>query len=266
MGDSSMAGRHSDSAGRRGGGFSHPVAVVVASALAAGGVLSTVLNGAGGTDRAAVRGVVTLADGAVTYAGRPPEGEAIDMSADAYCVDQHTSEVIDQPIRMGSNGGLADVLVHVTNAPSGGPDASDEVLLDQIGCLYTPFVIVARAGQTVTIRNSDQTLHNVRVSPRVNRGFNLGQPIRGMESRRSFSEEELGIPVQCDIHGWMHASIHVLDHGFFALSAEDGSFALPDLPAGEYTIEAVHPTLGTSSQTVTVGEAGAAEIAFEFGG
>lgn len=266
MADSSMAGRTGSSRVARAGGFSHPLAIVLVTTVAAGGLVSTLVGGPDADDRGVVRGIVTLAEGSVTYAGTPPEGEAIDMSADDYCRDQHDTEVVDRPVRVGPGGGLADVLVHVMNAPSGGAaNDDDEVLLDQVGCIYAPAVVAARADQTVTIRNSDQTLHNVRVSPRLNRGFNLGQPIRGMESRRSFPEPELGIPVRCDIHGWMHASIHVLDHGFFALSGEDGSFELPDLPAGEYAIEAWHPTLGTSTQTVTVSGGGSAEIAFEFG-
>lgn len=225
-------------------------------------------------DGATIRGIVTLAEGAtatapapgtVTYTGTPPAGEAIDMSADPYCREQHSSAVVDRPVRVGPGGGLADVLVHVTNAPSGADTPADAVLLDQIGCIYTPSVVAARVDQTVTIRNSDATLHNVRVTPRINRGFNLGQPIRGIESKRSFAQPELEIAVRCDIHGWMHATIHVLDHGFFALSSEDGRFELPELPPGEYAIEARHPTLGTSSRTVTVAAGASPEIRFEFG-
>jgi len=263
-----MAGRQPRTARATRAGFAHPLALSAGAAIAAATLLGTPTIGAvdGRPERAIVRGVVTLTGGSVSYAGAPPDGETIDMSADAYCAGQHPAAVVDRPVRVGPGGGLADVLVRVTNPPSGGPASTGEVLLDQSGCLYAPSVIVARAGQTVTIRNSDQTLHNVRVTPQRNRAFNLGQPIRGMESKRSFSEKELGIPVHCDIHGWMHATLHVLDTGFFALSGDDGSFELPDLPPGQYTIEAVHPTLGTSSRTVTVGAGGTAEVAFEFSG
>ena len=213
----------------------------------------------------ALSGRVVLVDGQVRFVGEAPMGEAIDMAADRYCREQHSSPVMDRPIRVGPANGLSDVLVRVRNAPTGGSTSSaHEALLDQAGCVYAPAVVAVRVGQTLIIRNSDATLHNVRVEPEVNRGFNVGQPIQGIESKRSFQSSEVGIPVRCDIHGWMNATIHVLDHDFFALSAEDGSFTLPPLPAGDYEIEAWHPALGTSIQHVSVSAGASPDLSFEF--
>jgi len=251
---------------RPGAGGSTPLAVGLALVLAGSGLWI-----AGGDARdgrgAVVSGRVALsAAGRVTFAGTPPAGDPIDMSADSYCGEQHAEAVIDRPVRVGERGGLAGVLVHVRNAPDAAATPEDETLLDQVGCLYTPEAVAVRVDETVVIRNSDETLHNVRVTPEVNRGFNLGQPIKGIESRRSFGQPEIGIRVRCDIHGWMHSTIHVLDHGFFAITGPDGSFTLPELPAGEYEVEAWHRALGTASQTVTVAAGHPVEIAFEFGG
>lgn len=212
----------------------------------------------------ALSGRVVLADGLIRFLGEAPAGEAIDMSADQYCREQHGSPVLARAIRVGPDGGLGDVLVRVRNAPAGSTPPADDALLDQAGCMYAPTVVAIRVGQTLVIRNSDATLHNVRVSPEANRGFNLGQPLEGIQSERSFQSPEIGIPVRCDIHGWMSATIHVLDHSFFALSAEDGSFTLPPLPAGEYEIEAWHPELGTSTQHVSVSAGPSPDLRFEF--
>lgn len=259
----------------RGSGSSTLVAVGIALALAGSGPwIGGSWRGAEG-DGAVVSGRVALAadardaldaGGRVTFAGTPPKGEPIDMSADSYCLDQHDEPVIDRPVRVGAEGGVADVLVHVRNAPAGIESADTPAVLDQRGCLYTPAALAVRAGETFVIRNSDETLHNVHVTPRANRGFNIGQPLEGIESRRSFEEPEIGIPVRCDIHGWMHSTIHVLDHGFFAVTGPEGTFSLPDLPPGEYEIEAWHGTLGTASRTVRVAAGQPVEIAFEFGG
>lgn len=215
-------------------------------------------------DRGVVSGRVFVTGGSVRFAGEPPAPTAIDMSADRFCSQQHDGPVMSRPVSVGPGGGLAGVLVRVTNAPASGASPSEEGLLDQIACLYTPGSVAVRVGQTLVIRNSDATLHNVRVEPTINRGFNLGQPIRGMESRRSFDAAEIGMPVRCDIHGWMTASIHVLDHEFFYITGEDGSFTLPTLPAGDYEVEAWHPTLGTSSQSVSVSAGATPELSFEF--
>ncbi len=200
-----------------------------------------------------ITGRVQLAGGQVRFMGAVPAGEPIDMSADPYCREQHSSPVMDRPFRVDPSGGLGGVLVRVTNAPAGGRgSATEDALLDQRGCLYAPGVVAVQVGQTLVIRNSDATLHNVRVEPKVDRGFNLGQPLAGIQSKRSFESPEVGIPVHCDIHGWMTASIHVLNHEFFAVSSEDGSFEIPPLPPGDYEIEAWHPALGTSTQRVSV--------------
>ncbi|WP_420637089.1 carboxypeptidase regulatory-like domain-containing protein [Candidatus Palauibacter sp.] len=216
------------------------------------------------TKPAMITGRILLAEGQVRFTGEPPAGAAIDMSADAYCREQYDEAVMDRPVRVGSGGGLADVLVRVVNAPASGAAPEAEALLDQTGCLYTPGSVAVRVGQPLVIRNSDATLHNVRVVPASNAGFNLGQPLRGIQSTRSFETPEIGIPVRCDIHGWMTASIHVLEHEFFDITGEDGAFTLPMLPAGDYEIEAWHPTLGTVSGRVSVTADGAAPLTLDF--
>jgi hypothetical protein len=62
------------------------------------------------------------------------------------------------------------------------------------------------------------------------------------------------IPVKCDVHGWMNAYIGVTASPYHAVTGEDGSFTIEGLPAGTYTIEAWHETLGAQTMSVTVAE------------
>ena len=64
----------------------------------------------------------------------------------------------------------------------------------------------------------------------------------------------------------MTASIHILEHEFFDITGESGAFTLPTLPAGDYEIEAWHPTLGTVTGrvSVTADGAAAAPLTLEF--
>lgn len=159
-------------------------------------------------------------------------------------------------------------MIHVVGGVPG-VDASptnEGPLLNQEGCIYTPHVVALQAGQELTIRNSDATLHNVHVSPEVNKGFNIGQPIQGMASRRSFELAEMPIHVTCDVHGWMGSVIAVFDHAFFDVSGDHGGFEIPDLPPGEYVVEAWHESLGTLTETVQVQAGGGTAINLVFGG
>jgi hypothetical protein len=62
----------------------------------------------------------------------------------------------------------------------------------------------------------------------------------------------------------MAAYLGVLEHPFYGVSGEDGSFSLKNLPAGQYTIEAWHEKYGTQTQQVTVGEGEAKSVDFTF--
>jgi plastocyanin len=142
--------------------------------------------------------------------------------------------------------------------------AGDAEVLDQEGCEYKPHVVALMTGQQLTVRNSDDVLHNVNATPSENRGFNRSQPQAGMEFETSFSAPEVMIPVRCDVHGWMESYIGVTDHPFHGVTGDDGSFTLADLPPGEYEVEAWHEEYGTSTQMVTVPVSGEVEITFEF--
>jgi hypothetical protein len=65
-------------------------------------------------------------------------------------------------------------------------------------------------------------------------------------------EAETVIPFKCDVHGWMNAYVGVLEHPYFAVSKADGTFSIPNLPPGTYTLAAWHERLGTQTQSVTV--------------
>jgi plastocyanin len=208
-----------------------------------------------------VRGTIRFAGGAA-----PPE--PVDMSSDAVCAAAHGGGTVRvSKVKVTNGGELADAIVYVKDAPRtpGGAEA-EPVLLDQRGCIYEPHVVALRVGQPLRIRNSDPTLHNVHVRAEHNREFNIGQPIQGLEVRRTFTEAEVGIDVSCDVHGWMSGVIAVFDHPYFAVSGADGGFALEGLPAGTYTVEVWHETLGVTSRQVTVPATGDVQLTLEFGG
>jgi predicted dehydrogenase len=85
-----------------------------------------------------------------------------------------------------------------------------------------------------------------------------------MATERTFSQAEVMIPVRCDVHGWMEAYIGVQDHPYFAVTGEDGSYEIDNLPPGTYTIETWHEQYGTQTQQVTVAESADATADFTY--
>ena len=67
------------------------------------------------------------------------------------------------------------------------------------------------------------------------------------------AEEEPFI-IKCDVHPWMQAFVAVSPHPFFAVTGDDGSFSIANLPAGTYEIEAWHERLAAQTTTITVAD------------
>ncbi len=202
--------------------------------------------------------------GKISFKGVAPEPIKIRMSADPRCMKANPGGAERKQID-GTNGGLAGVIVSITTPVKGNfPAKTAPVLLDQVGCMYTPTTIALQVGQPLTMRNSDETLHNIHPRPTVNAGFNVGQPRKGMETVKTFDKPETFFPVGCDVHPWMRAYIAVFAHPFFTITKDDGTFDLPDVPPGEYEIEAQHPTLKimTGKVVVKAGAAGTVDLTF----
>ncbi|HEX9923171.1 MAG TPA: carboxypeptidase regulatory-like domain-containing protein [Anaerolineae bacterium] len=227
-------------------------------------------GGGGGGGAATVVDPATAGSvsGSIAFTGSAPEPELIDMGGEPDCASAYTEGPFAQTVEVNDNGTLADVFVYVKSGLEGMnfPAPSEPVVLDQHNCRYTPHVLGVQTDQPVLIRNSDDLLHNIHPVPENSRGFNVGQPNQGMETERSFSAAEIMIPVGCDVHGWMEAYIGVVDHPYFAVTGSDGSFELPNLPPGEYTIEVWHQEFGTQEMKVTVGEGETATADFSFSG
>jgi hypothetical protein len=222
---------------------------------------------AAATDPATIADPATIT-GTITFGGDAPAAQVLQMAADPFCVTaQAGQDVLAQRVSVNDNGTLRYVFIYVKEGLEGQNFTvpSTAVELSQEGCMYTPHVIGVQTNQTVTIINNDDTLHNVNAQPRVNRGFNFAQPVKGMSNDEVFSEPEIMVPLKCDVHPWMQAYIGVVAHPYFAVTGEDGSFTISQLPAGDYVVAAWHESLGEQTQNITVGANETAEVSFEFG-
>jgi hypothetical protein len=64
----------------------------------------------------------------------------------------------------------------------------------------------------------------------------------------------------------MNAYACVVDHPFFAITGEDGSFSLKGLPPGQYTITAWHEKFGKQETKVMLAPSGSDTLEFSFNG
>jgi plastocyanin len=191
--------------------------------------------------------------GKVSFEGEVPAPKPLNFGAEKQCAMMHGDKMpITEDLVINSNKAVKWVLVYVKEGALASPAPAEALEIDQKGCMFIPHVAVARTGQKVIFKNSDAVLHNVRSESKVNKAFNIAQPVQGMTSTKIFAQPEVGIKMRCDVHFWMASYVHVLDHPYYAVTGEDGSFEIKDLPAGTYTIEVWHEKLGTQTAQITV--------------
>ena len=94
--------------------------------------------------------------------------------------------------------------------------------------------------------NHDPILHSVHgkelgTRPRV--AFNIAQPIEGQRTRlrKVTTEYERVLHLSCEAgHPWMSGYILLTPHPYAAVTGEDGSFVIEQVPPGTYEIVMWH--------------------------
>jgi hypothetical protein len=194
--------------------------------------------------------------GKVAFTGDKPKLGTLDMSAQPKCEAKHTGPVKSEEVVVNPNGTLKYAFVWVkAGLPADKQWAvpANAITLDQNGCMYAPHVIGIVAGQNIEVKNSDPLNHNIHPQPTVNPDWNESQSPGEPPKMKTFARQEVMIPVKCNVHPWMRSYIGVVNHPFFAVTGDDGTYTIKGLPPGTYTIEVWHEKYKTTEQQVTVG-------------
>lgn len=192
--------------------------------------------------------------GKVVFQGEVSAAEGVVVAGNPECAAFHTDATIPSEELIVQNGAVKNVFVYVKEGLEGydfpAPEASVKVSNKQ--CVYTPHVLGVQVGQTVDILNEDPTLHNVHSYSKANVSWNIGLPFAGMKQVKKFEAPEVMVSLKCDVHPWMRGYIGVVAHPYFAVTGDDGSFEIKDLPPGNYTIDVWHEKLGVQTLELTV--------------
>jgi hypothetical protein len=175
--------------------------------------------------------------GRFVYDGAPPAVKHLATSGkDAAVCDKH--KIPDESLIIDpASKGVANIVVFARKTSrvhdSQIKPKADEVEFDQKDCVFLSHVLPMRVDQTLVVKNSDPIGHNTNISPLTDTSIN---PLLagGGELKHKFNRQQaLPIPVTCNIHPWMKAYILPRDDFYVAVTVEDGSFEIADLPAGE---------------------------------
>jgi hypothetical protein len=177
--------------------------------------------------------------GQVTFSGEVPKLDPLAVPKDAeFCGQTLPSEALAVSPK---TKGVKNTLLYLEQVARGKDFRSVQPLLDNAKCLMTPHVIGMVKGTDLAIKNSDPLLHNMHAAADGATVFNLALPIQGQTIKRRVRVRKPGVVrVTCDSHPHMGAYLLVLDHPYFAVTDENGAFAMADVPPGKYKLTIWH--------------------------
>lgn len=178
--------------------------------------------------------------------GKAPDPAAVPNVTDPVCAAFNLKY---DSIAVGAKGELANFVIFFdeekskTKVPEKlqqSPEAT--LVLDNKNCLFDPKVLVARPGQTITVKNSDTTGHNANLGFMSNEQKNFLVPAGKSQDYKlaAGKVEPTAMPVKCDVHPWMKAFIIVKPHPYVGVSNKDGVIEIKDLPVGSSTFRVWH--------------------------
>ncbi|HVT28548.1 MAG TPA: hypothetical protein VHE81_11095 [Lacipirellulaceae bacterium] len=180
--------------------------------------------------------------------GTPPKLAPLVVNKDEYCINKMPK---NESVVVGKNDGLENVVVYLRVPLGSSVDVNPEyeaelkkpVVLDNKGCSFTPHIALVRVGQELKIENSDPppVSHNTNISLLA---FNPIVPPGGSAEVKVTKDSPLPSPVQCNIHTWMKGYLLAQSHPYMAVSGNDGSFEIKDIPAGKHEFQFWHEAPG----------------------
>lgn len=205
--------------------------------------------------------------GKVSFRGKPPQLHPLLMVADPICASEQSGKALPEDGRVNANNTLPNVFVYISkgigNLKMSAP--TKMVTITQKGCRYSPHVLGIEVGQLLEVLTEDRTDHNIHISPRNGRHLNVSQQPGSDPVTTKFSNPQVMISVNCNLHPWMQAYIGVVTNPYFAVTGDDGSFAIRGVPPGDYTLAIWTATFGTQERQLNVraGETALTDFTFE---
>src|SRR6266705_2026944 len=208
--------------------------------------------------------------GTIKLDGTPAHQRPIDMSKEPNCQKAHAAHpVTTETVVTGPNNTLQYVVVYISEglpAAAASQVPSETPQWDQKGCQYIPHVMALDVNQHFKVTNSDPHSHNIHPLPKPNgpnHEWNRSQPPGTPPFDQVWAGEEIAIPVKCNIHPLMQGYM-AEEKGPTAVTDENGTYTINNLPPGNYTVTAWQEAYGSQSQKVTVAAGKPATVDFTY--
>ena len=169
-----------------------------------------------------------------------------------------------------NNAGLADVVVYLDKVGQGKAfdDSRQDARILQKGCEFQPFIQVMHNANNAAIINEDPVLHNIHTYEIIGKAkktvMNISQPDKGIINKKVTLKRGVAMKIECDAHDFMHGFVFAAKNPYYAKVAEDGTYTIDNIPAGQYKVMAFHGSLGTQKGKATVTAGATQTVDFGF--
>ncbi|TMA17499.1 MAG: DUF2012 domain-containing protein [Deltaproteobacteria bacterium] len=166
-------------------------------------------------------------------------------------------------IVVGPDKGVQGAIVYLKDVQKGKelakPAKNPEI--NNLNCNFDPHVQAIPVGSLVVV-NSDPVLHNTHGFLGKQTVFNQAMPTKGMHIEKPIRKPGM-MRIECDVHGWMLGWVYAAEHPYYAVTKKDGTFSIPDVPPGSYTLVAWQEATDPAEVPVTVKAKEAAQQTIE---
>ena len=111
-----------------------------------------------------------------------------------------------------------------------GANLSGDLAFDQKSCIFLSRIYAMRTNQVLEIKNSDTVGHNANLAGLTSANMQIGP--NASVTYKPVYQESKPFTVDCKAHPWMSSYIIVRAAPFFAVTGEDGSFQISNVPTG----------------------------------
>lgn len=185
--------------------------------------------------------------GKFVYDGPVPGEALLAITKDEQVCGKHGLH--DESLELGSGNALKNVVIFLADKKAAvHPDyeaaAKDTVKFDNEHCRFQPHILVMRTSQTLEVHNSDPVSHNSNMAPLGDAAFN---PLISQNSQSLYhftKQQNTPVAVTCSIHPWMKGYVFPRDNPYVAVTGDDGSFEIKNLPAGKHDFQVWQEAVG----------------------
>ena len=237
------------------------------------------------TDGGTIRGKVTITG----EKPRPMAFNLVTIPDPVFCgtISTGTGWRIVEDFIIGPDKSLKDVVVFLKDVNTGKAFNMPKVRIESKDCDFIPFVNVLRDKDEITVVNMDPVEHDIQgYETARERGarvlFNRPLPmnpyhqVAGIFGKKYLPGEPMVEKIhlrkgrnvfvmQCGFHPYMFSWGLVLENPYYAITPENGTFEITDIPPGDYVLTAWHPGMKEFvDQPVTVTAQKSTVVNFEY--